>query len=120
VKAVRAKLFELGSVFGAATASLASAAASICCVGPLALTLLGVQGAILAAGIKPYRGYLLGASFVLLALGHWGIHRRERAFIDGEACSVRVGRWSKRILWTATGLWFAAVALQFAADRYWI
>ncbi len=120
LSAMRGKLFELGSTFGAVTASVVSAAASICCVGPLGLTLLGVQGAILAAGIKPYRGYLLGASFVLLALGHWGIRRHDRALSNAEACSVRGRRWTKAVLWGATFLWAAAVALQFLAGRYWI
>jgi hypothetical protein len=104
---------------GATVASLASAAAGICCIGPLALTLLGVQGAILAAGIKPYRGYLLGASFLFLAVGHWGVHRRNRITEEGASCSVRTGRWTKRVLWAATFLFVVAVVIQVVADRYW-
>ena len=114
---MKARVFDLGSVFGAAAASVASTAASICCNGPLALTLLGVQGAIFAAGIKPYRGYLLGASFLMLATGHWGVWRKGRTAAGG-ACSVAAGRWTKRVLWGATGLFFGAVVIQLLADRY--
>ena len=39
----------LGSLAGGVVAAVASAAASLCCIGPLALTLLGVNGMILAA-----------------------------------------------------------------------
>lgn len=42
------RITNMGSAAGAAGASLA---ASLCCVGPLAITLLGVHGAIFAAGI---------------------------------------------------------------------
>ena len=66
-----ARKLELGSAFGGAAAAATSVAASLCCVGPLALTLLGVNGMILAAGIKPYRGYLLGASLLFLGLAFW-------------------------------------------------
>ncbi len=51
---MRERAVDVGSVFGAVAGSVASAAAALCCVGPLALTLLGVNGMILAAGIKPY------------------------------------------------------------------
>lgn len=116
---LKGRLLGIGSVAGAVVASLTSTAASICCVGPLALTILGVQGAILAAGIKPYRGYLLGASFLLLAVGHWGVHRPNRIAEKGASCSVHTGRWTKRVLWAATFLFAVAVVIQVVADRYW-
>ena len=56
---MRVRAVDAGSAFGAVAGSVASAAAALCCVGPLALTLLGVNGMILAAGIKPFRGYSL-------------------------------------------------------------
>ena len=68
-------VLRMGSLTGAASAALGSAAASICCIGPLAITLLGVQGAIVAAGIKPYRWYLLAGSFVLIGLAFWSVYR---------------------------------------------
>ena len=109
---MRRGVLQLGTVVGAAGASVASAAAAICCVGPLALTLLGVQGMIFAAGIKPYRGYLLGASFLMLATAHWWVRREGRS---GAACSIQGGRWTRTILWLATGVFIAAVLLQVAA-----
>jgi len=65
------RLAQSGSVAGAIGAALTSAAAALCCIGPLALTLLGVNGMILAAGLKPYqvlpgrrRGTSLGAGLL--------------------------------------------------------
>jgi len=113
------RVLNVGSVFGSAGAAVASTAASICCIGPLGIALLGVNGAILAASIKPYRIYFLGGSFLLLAFAHWSVRRRNRS-VEGVTCSVRAGRATRLILWIATVMWFGAVVIQFAADRYWL
>ena len=115
---MKQRVLEVGSIWGAAGSALSSAAASICCVGPIGITLLGVQGAIFAAGLKPYRWYLLGASAVLLALAFWLIHRPVA--VKGAACSVRTGRFSRVLLWTSATVWAVAVVLQFTADRLWL
>ena len=112
-------VFETGSVFGSAAAALTSTAASICCIGPIAISILGVNGAILAAGLKPYRFYFLGVSFLLLALAFWMVYRWRRV-PAGADCPVRAGRLSRTILWVSAFLWLAAVVIQFAADRYWL
>ena len=113
------RLVRASSLVGGAAAAVASTAASICCIGPLAIAMLGVDGAILAAGFKPYRFYLLGTSVVLLAGAFWSVYGGHRVR-DGAACPVRAGRWTKVILWTALGLWTGAVVIQFLADRYWL
>ncbi len=103
----------LGGVGGAIT----SAAASICCIGPAGVALLGVNGAILAAGLKPYRTYLLGGSLLLLASAFWSAYGRMPR---RGACPVGASRLVRWSLWLALALWVAAVAVQFAADRYWL
>lgn len=115
---MNARLGDAGSVLGSVGAALTSAAASICCIGPLGIALLGVEGAILAASVKPYRAWLLGGSLAMLALAHWSVRRRRGR--EGASCPTCTGRWVAVALWAATALWVAAVAIQFAADRYWI
>ena len=110
------RVFEIGSVTGATGSALASAAASICCVGPIAITLLGVQGAIWAAGVKPYRYYLLGGSALFIALAYW-IAYRPPAFVAGASCPTRVGRFTKITLWTSTVVWAAALILNIVIDQ---
>ncbi len=112
-------LLQTGSLLGGAFAALTSAAASICCIGPLAITLLGVNGAIWAAGMKPYRPVLLSISAMLLGIGFWGAYSRRQAGA-GETCSIasrRTGRW---VLGLSTILWMGAVLIQFLADRFWL
>lgn len=112
--------FEMSSLAGGVAAALASVAASLCCVGPLALTLLGVNGMILAAAIKPYRPYLLAASLALLALAVWATRRQEQAAQDAAACPSGSRRGARIVLWTAAALWVGAVLVGFAANRYWL
>jgi mercuric ion transport protein len=116
---VRERILNMGATVGSVAAGITSTAASICCIGPLAIALLGVNGAILAAGIKPYRPYLLGGSLLMLGYAFWRIYR-PRASADVQTCSVRAGRWSRLVLWAAAVLWVLAVVIQIAADRYWL
>src|SRR5260370_1953435 len=98
------RLFQAGSLLSGTVAAVTSAAASICCIGPLAIALLGVNGAILAAAFKPYRVYLLSGSLVLLASALWSAYRRP-PMRDGATCPVPVRRRTRMILWVAPGVW---------------
>src|SRR2546425_1951776 len=105
------RLFQAGSVVSGTVAAVTSAAASICCIGPLAIALLGVNGAILAAAFKPYRVYLLSGSLVLLAGAFWSGYRRAPPR-GGAACPVPAGRWARIGLWGARGVWVGDGILQ--------
>ncbi len=100
---------------GAVGAALTAAAAGLCCIGPLALTLLGVNGMILAAGLKPYRFHLLLGSILMWGLAFWVVYHPFRA--GGAACSTRSARLTRVVLWLATLIWIAAFVLQFVADQ---
>ncbi len=113
------RLFGATSLLGAAAAAVTSTAASICCIGPLAIALLGVNGAILAAAFKPYRFYLLAVSLGLLGGAFWSVYGGPRAR-DGAACPARRGRRTKIILWTGAALWVAALVIQYLANRFWL
>ncbi len=110
------RLFEIGSMTGATGSALASGAASICCVGPIAITILGVQGAIWAAGVKPYRYYLLAGSLLFIGLAFRIVYRPPR-FIAAASCSTRVGRFTKVLLWGSGAIWLAALVLNIAIDQ---
>lgn len=113
------RLLQASSLFGGAAAAVTSAAASICCIGPLAIALLGVNGAIMAAAFKPYRVYLLSGSFMLLAGAFWSAYRRAPARA-GVLCPVPTGRKTRIVLWVALGLWIGAVVIQYLANRFWL
>ena len=119
------RLFDLGSGIAGLGAAVASAAASVCCLGPVAIAVLGVQGAILAAGIKPYRTPLLAGSLVLLALAFWGAYRRPAArpgrSVEGApVCRVGARRRTRVVLWIAAAVWVGAVLVQFLVNLTWL
>src|SRR3989442_9874177 len=113
------RLFQAGSLASGTVATVASAAASICCIRPLAIALLGVNGAILAAAFKPYRVYLLSGSLVLLAGAFWSAYRRAPPR-GGAACPVPAGRWARLVFWGGLGLWTGAGIIQYLANRLWV
>lgn len=108
-----------GSLVGSAGAAITSALASICCTGPLAITLLGVNGVILAATFKPYRWYILAGSWLLLALAFRGAYRGWR-LRPGVACGVRAGRVTRVVLWVSLAIWLAAVAVNLFVSEFWL
>ncbi len=112
---MKTRFLEVGSAFGAVGSALSSAVAAICCIGPLALTLLGVNGMIFAAGLKPYRFSLLAASALMLGLAFWLIYRPLP--VKGASCSTRSGRFTKIIVWFAAGIWLISFALQVVAGK---
>ena len=99
-------------MLGSTAAALTSTAASICCIGPVAIAILGVNGAIFAAGLKPYRFYLLALSALMLGFAYWAVYFRKSSRFGGD-CSVRSGRLAQVVLWVASGLWIGAVVIQF-------
>ncbi len=110
---------NLGPVVSGASAAVASTAASLCCAGPAAIAVMGVNGAILAAGMRPYRPYLLVISFLMLAFSHWSVYKPFAARL-GRTCPRTVGRISRAVLWLATVMWVAALLIQYFADRSWL
>lgn len=89
-----------------AGAILASVAASACCLGPLALAVLGIGGAGAFATLAAYRPYILVVTVALLGAGFYLTYRRPKgspgAACDCERPSSR--RAGKIGLWIATAL----------------
>jgi len=94
---------------------IAAITASLCCIGPLVATLLGIGSFGAAAVFESWRPYLLGVTFALLAAAFYSTYRkREVACADGTCAVSRAPRWNKAMLWIAT-----AVVLLFAAFPYY-
>ena len=99
---------SLAGIGAAATA----AAASLCCVGPAVVSIIGVSGAVAAASLKPYRMFLILGSMALLGVAFWLTYKpRGVAGTGTMACPTRAGRMSRRIVWIAALVWLAAVLL---------
>jgi hypothetical protein len=77
----REKLDTVGAGGGAAGLSLFASFVGLCCIGPMAVGVLGVSGAIALARWQPYRPYILGVSAFLLAWAFWRTYHLRRVCI---------------------------------------
>ncbi|MBI3949119.1 MAG: hypothetical protein HY314_01485 [Acidobacteria bacterium] len=94
---------------------LAAITASLCCIGPLAATLLGLGSFGAATLFEAWRPYFLGVTFALLATAFYFTYRkREVACADGTCKVSSAPRWNRALLWVAT-----VVVILFAAFPYY-
>ncbi len=80
--------------------------ASVCCIGPLVIALLGISGAAFAQRFEPLRPYFLVATYALLAGAFYSTYRPAQAECGpGEACEMpRANRLGKVMLWIAAAV----------------
>src|SRR6266849_4711022 len=85
-------------------ALVAGLAASVCCLGPLVLTIVGIGGAASALALAPYRPYLLVLTAGFLGSGFYLTYRRPaNACGPGDACEMlKANRVGKVLLWLVT------------------
>ena len=88
-------------------ASLAAIAASVCCVVPLVLVLLGISGAWIAnlTALDVWRPWFSAATLVCLGLAFWNVYGpASRCRTDGACMDARVLRRRRRWVWIASVL----------------
>ncbi len=95
----------------------AALVASACCIGPVALSLIGV-GALGASAVKlePYRPWFIGFTFVLVGVAFYGAYRPLPAeSCDDGVCTPQSRRRARALAWMA-----AVVAAILIAFPYYI
>lgn len=113
--APRLSAAALGAAAGAALL------ASLCCVAPLALVLVGVSGAWIAqlAAFEPYQPYFLAAAAVALVVA-WRRIWRAPACDDGRACAAPKAKRVQKIAFLAVaGLLAVVLGFPFAAPLFY-
>lgn len=86
-------------------AILATIGASVCCVVPLVLVLLGVSGAWIAnlTALDAWRPWFTGVALLCLALAFWTFYRPGVSCrTNGDCVNPRVLQRRRRWLWLAT------------------
>jgi len=95
---------------------VAALIASVCCVGPLVLLVLGIGGAWVAnlTALEPYRPIFVIATLVLLGLAFRKLYLAAPACAPGDACAVPAGRRRQRLLF-----WVIAVPVLLLLAFPW-
>jgi mercuric ion transport protein len=69
--------------------------ASVCCIGPLVLALLGIGGGALLVKFEPYRPYFMAVTFAMLGAGFYFTYRKPKtagAVEGGPECACPAPR----------------------------
>lgn len=88
-------------------AALAAVGASICCVVPLVMVLLGISGAWIASltALDRWRPWFMAATLLCLVLAFWQLYGpTSRCRTDGSCGEPRTLARRRRWLWGATAL----------------
>lgn len=109
-----ARLFTAGAL---ASALLAS----ICCIGPVALAVLGLGGGALLLRVEPYRPFLLAATAMFLGGAFYLTYRRSAVedCASDSACPSTAGRKDqKTVLWIVTLIVVLAATFPYFSNRF--
>ena len=109
--AKRNTLLSMGAV-------VAAVGASLCCILPVAVAVLGVGSAAAAAKFEPFRPYFAAATALLLGFAFYREYKPVEC-APGEACAVPANRRRNRLLlWVVT--FVAAALLAFPFYSSWL
>ncbi|HMS83781.1 MAG TPA: mercuric ion transporter MerT [Nitrospira sp.] len=95
---------------------LAAILASICCLGPLVLVMIGISGAWIGnlTVLEPYRPIFIGAALVALFFAYRRIFRPAQACKPGEVCAVPSVKTAYKIIFgIVTALVGIAIAFPY-------
>ena len=101
---------------GAIGASVFASFIGLCCIGPWAVVLFGVPGAVTMARWAPLRPYIIAVAALMLAWAFWRTYLPQVDCDDGS-CPAGPSIWLKVMLWVAA---FMLVIAFFAVDLQWI
>lgn len=86
---------------------LAAIGASVCCVVPLVLVLLGISGAWIAylTAFDPWRPWFISATFLCLGVAFWSLYgASSRCRTEGACVELVTLRRRRFWLWIATAV----------------
>lgn len=103
----KSKLPIIGGVITAIVASL-------CCIGPVVVTLIGVGSIGAFSVFVAYRPYLIGLTVAILGLAFYLTYRKREVQCEDGTCKVEsAGKWNKLVVWLVTFVAAAAIAFPY-------
>ncbi len=84
--------------------------ASLCCIVPVAVVLLGVGSAALGAQLEPVRPFFLGLTLLLVGIAFYQVYGPNKDCAPGQSCAVPEGQRRQRII-----VWVAAILSALVA-----
>ena len=101
---------------------LAAIGASICCVGPLVLLLMGIGGAWAAnlAALEPMRPFFIGATLLFVALAFRRLYLVPQVCEPGAPCTdPRIVRRQRLMFWVVVVALASLLAVPWMAPLFY-
>lgn len=101
---------------------VAAIGASVCCVGPLVLLMLGIGGAWIGnlTAFEPYRPVFIGLTLLFLGLAFRRLYQVPRSCAPGAACAdSQVLRRQRMTFWCVTVVLLALLAVPWLAPLFY-
>lgn len=102
--------------------ALAAIGASICCVGPLVLLLMGIGGAWVAnlAALEPMRPFFIGATLLFVALAFRRLYLMPQVCAPGAPCAdPRIVRRQRLMFWIVVAALASLLAVPWMAPLFY-
>lgn len=100
---------------------LAAFGASVCCVGPLVLLMLGIGGAWVGGltAFEPYRPFFIGVTLIFIGLAFRRLYRVPQLCAPDAGCAdALVLKRQRLIFWIVTVLMLALLAVPMLAPFF--
>jgi mercuric ion transport protein len=113
------QLTERASLIASAVAAVG---ASVCCVGPLVLLMLGVSGSWIGSltVMEPFRPYLIGLTLLFLGLAFRKLYLVPQPCAPGAICSNPATLKRQRItFWIVAAVLLALLAVPWFAPLFY-
>jgi copper chaperone CopZ len=97
--------------------SLATAVvASLCCIGPAVVALIGAGSIGAFSAFETYRPYFIGLTAILLGVAFYMTYRKREVKCEDGSCKIEsAGKWNKIGVWSATIIAALAIAYPYLA-----
>lgn len=102
--------------------ALAAIGASVCCVGPLLLLVLGIGGSWVGqlTAMEPYRPVFIGLTLLFLGLAFRQLYLVPQACAPGTPCAdPRTIRRQRRMFWVVTVFLLGLLAVPWLAPLFY-
>lgn len=108
---VKNTITTVGSVVSAIVASL-------CCIGPAVLAIVGAGSLGAFAAFEKYRLYFIGLTAILLGAAFYLTYRKREVTCEDGSCKIEgAGKWNKISVWSATIIAVLAIAYPYLAAK---